>query len=186
MSGKRLTENRLIHNNLCMMSPAKSLHHWSVEITKSKRTNNRPFRFTLVLCQTFSSNRFGKWIPRKRFCLKSPKKNELLLFRDSKILAISSNFQFNSIQFNSTHGLEFSCTVKNFLCPKHWLLKDFNVIQNCIVKFVLIFLQVFGDYMTKKQFIENLYIQKKIVKLMAPGANGQVNFETLKLTTLLI
>ena len=68
--------------------------------------------------------------------------------------------------------------MKGFLCPWLWLLKDLNVIENCTVIFVLIFLQVFGDYMTKEQFVENLYIQKNIVKLMAPGANGQVKFKT--------
>ena len=29
-------------------------------------------------------------------------------------------------------GLEFNCTVRDFLCPWLWFLIDFNVIQNCI------------------------------------------------------
>ena len=30
-----------------------------------------------------------------------------------------------------------NCSVWDFLCPWHWFLIDFNVIQNCIQKFVL-------------------------------------------------
>ena len=41
----------------------------------------------------------------------------------------------NSILFV---GLKFSCTAKEFLGLGHWLLIDFNVIRNCVQKFVLI------------------------------------------------
>ena len=34
-------------------------------------------------------------------------------------------------------GLEFNYTVRNFLCPWHWLLIDFNVIRDYKRKFVL-------------------------------------------------
>ena len=34
-------------------------------------------------------------------------------------------------------GLKFDCTVRDFLSPWYWILIDFNVIPNCIQKFVL-------------------------------------------------
>ena len=37
-------------------------------------------------------------------------------------------FEYNSILLT---GNEFNCTVRDFLCPRHWLFIDFNVIQNC-------------------------------------------------------
>ena len=33
---------------------------------------------------------------------------------------------------------EFNSTVRDFLCLWHWLLTDFNIIQNCIQKFVFL------------------------------------------------
>ena len=44
-------------------------------------------------------------------------------------------FVYNSILLT---GLEFNCTVRDFLCPLHWPLIDFDVIRNCVQKFVLI------------------------------------------------
>ena len=35
-------------------------------------------------------------------------------------------------RINSILGLEFNCTVRDFLCPWHLLLIDLNVIRNCI------------------------------------------------------
>ena len=43
-------------------------------------------------------------------------------------------FAHNSILLT---GLEFNCTVSVCLCRRHWLLIEFNVIRNCIQKFVL-------------------------------------------------
>ena len=37
-----------------------------------------------------------------------------------------------------TACLEFNFTVRDFVCPWHWLLIDFTVIRNCAQKFVLI------------------------------------------------
>ena len=48
-------------------------------------------------------------------------------------------FVFNSI-LNT--GLKFSCMLRDFLCPWHWLLIDFNIIRNCIQKFVLRYVTV--------------------------------------------
>ena len=44
-------------------------------------------------------------------------------------------FVYNSILLT---GLEFHCIVWDFVCPWHWLLIDFNVIWNCVQKFVLL------------------------------------------------
>ena len=36
-------------------------------------------------------------------------------------------------------GQKFNCMVRDSLCPWQWLLIDFNVIPNCVQKFVLLF-----------------------------------------------
>ena len=41
-------------------------------------------------------------------------------------------------------GLEFNCTVMDFLCPWDWLLIDFNIIRDCIRKFVLYYVFLSG------------------------------------------
>ena len=50
------------------------------------------------------------------------------------IIFFSTNFRYNSVLLTS---LEFNCTVRDYLCPWHWLRIDFSVIRNCIQKFVL-------------------------------------------------
>ena len=34
------------------------------------------------------------------------------------------------------NGLEFNCTVRDFLCPQHWFLIEFNIIRNCTQTFL--------------------------------------------------
>ena len=41
-------------------------------------------------------------------------------------------------------GLKFNCTQRDFLCPWHWFLIEFNVIWNCLQKFVLVTLYIFA------------------------------------------
>ena len=50
-------------------------------------------------------------------------------------------FVYNSIL---PIGLEFNCMVRHFLCPWHWLLIDFNIIRDCIRKFVLYYVFLSG------------------------------------------
>ena len=50
-------------------------------------------------------------------------------------MSFSTNFRINSILLT---GLEFNCTVRDFLCLSHLVLIDLNVIRNCIQILVLI------------------------------------------------
>ena len=56
----------------------------------------------------------------------------LLVFRVlCRNLSTIETFVYNSILLT---GLEFNCMVRDFLCPRHWLLIDFSVIRNCVQK----------------------------------------------------
>ena len=66
-------------------------------------------------------------------------------------------FVYNSFLLN---GLEFDFTVRDFLCPWHWFLINFNVIRNCIQKFVLVRLFSKCRYSNKFWYQSYNYIPK--------------------------
>ena len=58
----------------------------------------------------------------------------LLDLLNSVLTRTVQTFVYNSILLT---GLEFNYMVYDFLCPSHWLLIDFCIVQNCVQKFVL-------------------------------------------------
>ena len=50
---------------------------------------------------------------------------QLCVLRENSIEKSFQTFVYNSILLT---GIEFNCTVRDFVCPQHWFLIDFNVI----------------------------------------------------------
>ena len=61
-------------------------------------------------------------------------------------------------------GPEFNCTVMDFICPWHWLLIDFNVIQHCIHKFVHVLLALHWDfYRSQTKFAKVMFLHMSVI-----------------------
>ena len=85
--------------------------------------------------------------------------NTALFFSPDQIPV--QTFAYNSVLLT---GLEFNYTVRDYLCPCHWFLIDFNVIRNCIQKYQ------FGVKMKTKRRVQcMLRLCKYVFRLFVRG-----------------